>query len=104
MKKFGEYIREARKKKGWTLARLAWEIRSHKGYASGIENDKVNPPSAKVIEKLCRKLGLPVDTMQAVAFLEKKPDAVTLDALRSVVQETIEARDKHLLEPAAAAS
>lgn len=82
MKRFGEYVRDARKAKGWTLDRLAWEIRSHKGYVSGIETGKVPPPSAKVVEKLCRKLDLPdPDDMQALAYLEKRPDEVRLDSL-----------------------
>lgn len=103
MKRFGEYVKEARKLKGWTLQRLAWEIRSHKGYVSGIENDKVNPPSAKVIEKLCRKLDLPVAQMQAVAFIEKRPEAVSLDAMSEVIENEM----KRLLDgpgPASVAS
>lgn len=54
MQRFGEWVREQRKARNWTLETLSKKIGSHKGYVSGIENDKVSPPSAKI----CRKLAI----------------------------------------------
>ena len=36
---------------------MANKIGSHKGYVSGIENDKVNPPSVRIIKKYAKLFG-----------------------------------------------
>jgi transcriptional regulator with XRE-family HTH domain len=41
---FGDLVRKMRKEKSLTLEAVAKKVGSHKGYVSGIENDRVNPP------------------------------------------------------------
>jgi len=73
MKDFGVVIREARKAKRLTLEAVAKKIGSHKGYVSGIENRKVNPPSPRITKRLCASLGLGVEDMLIRAWIQKAP-------------------------------
>jgi transcriptional regulator with XRE-family HTH domain len=50
----GQRLKALRLQKGWTLEMIARKIGSHKGYVSGIENHKVNPPSARILQKIAR--------------------------------------------------
>ena len=54
MSEFGDLVKKLRKEREMTLEAVAKKIGSHKGYVSGIENGKVNPPSVKVIRKFSR--------------------------------------------------
>ena len=57
MSVFGDLVKDLRRHRGWTLEYVARKIKSHKGYVSGIENDKVNPPSAKIVKRFARIFG-----------------------------------------------
>lgn len=61
--KFGEVLKQLRHQQGLTLERVAKMIRSHKGYVSGIESGKVNPPSAKIISQFFRIFEDPFKTL-----------------------------------------
>ena len=98
MKTFGQRIQEARKAKGFTLDQVAKAIKSHKGYVSGIEHGKVNAPSPKMIPPLCRKLGLPVEEMSALAWYEKRPKGVSAGAVLKLAEAEIV--DAQLTPPA----
>jgi len=54
MTPFGPVLKSLRKMAGMTLAQLAKKLGTQKGYLSGIENEKVNAPSVKVVRKLYR--------------------------------------------------
>lgn len=54
MNTFGKVVKHLRKLAGMTLEQVAAKVGSHKGYLSGIEAEKVNPPSAKVCKKFAR--------------------------------------------------
>lgn len=54
----GMRLQGLRKEKGWTLETMAKKIGSHKGYVSGIENHKVNSPSAKIMLRFTKAFGL----------------------------------------------
>ena len=45
MSHFGALVRKLRKEKALTLEGVAKKIESHKGYVSGIENDKDTRPT-----------------------------------------------------------
>jgi transcriptional regulator with XRE-family HTH domain len=49
---FGPLIKALRKSAGLTLEAVAKRIGSHKGYVSGMENEKVNPPSVGIVRKI----------------------------------------------------
>ena len=68
---YGRVLHDARKKRGLTLDQLARKAGTKKGYVSGIERGKVNPPSARHTKKFCKALGLPLDLMFLLAAVEK---------------------------------
>jgi transcriptional regulator with XRE-family HTH domain len=76
MKDFASVVREARKSKGLTLQAVASKIGSHKGYCSGFEGRKVNPPSPAIVRKLAKFLGLDVLELLILATVEKAPKEV----------------------------
>ncbi len=73
MKDFASTLREARTQGGLTLEALARKAGTEKGYLSGIERRKVNPPSPRITRKLARTLGLDVQEFLVHAFVEKAP-------------------------------
>ncbi len=90
MMSFGECLRSLRRACGLSLGQLGRKIHRGKGYLSGIENGKVNPPSPKVIRKLAEALGHDVKELLTLAYVEKAPKEIRKDL------------EKKLLSPAAA--
>lgn len=80
MSRFGDRVRKLRREKGLTLEAVAKRIGSHKGYVSGIENDKVNPPSVKIIEKYAKLFGHDVRMLVRLAWVDKAPAILREDA------------------------
>jgi transcriptional regulator with XRE-family HTH domain len=79
---FGDLVKRLRKEKGLTLEQVARKIGSHKGYVSGIENDKVNPPSVKIIRKFARLFAQDERTMVRIAWADKAPPVIREEAQR----------------------
>jgi transcriptional regulator with XRE-family HTH domain len=77
---FGDLVKKLRKEKGLTLEAVAKKIGSHKGYVSGIENDKVNPPSVKIIKKFAKLFGQDVRALARLAWVDKAPEILREDA------------------------
>ena len=73
---FGEFLRMRRQMCELTLEDLAQKIGSHKGYISGIENGKVNPPSPKVIKRLAVALNTDATTLLLMGYAEKAPKEI----------------------------
>lgn len=73
MSNFGELIRRLRKDRGLTLADVAQAIGSNKGYVSGIETDKVNPPSPKLVRKLAKLFREDERKLLWIAWADKAP-------------------------------
>jgi transcriptional regulator with XRE-family HTH domain len=67
--RFGDLVRKLRKERGLTLEAVAGKIGTHKGYVSGIENDKVNPPSIKIIKKYAKVLGQDARALARLAWI-----------------------------------
>ena len=63
-----------------TLEQVARKIQSHKGYVSGIENGKVNPPSVKFIKKFARIFQHDEKLMVRMAYVDKAPKAIRDEA------------------------
>jgi|KBSSwiStaDraftv2_1062776.scaffolds.fasta_scaffold03148_20 transcriptional regulator with XRE-family HTH domain len=87
MRTFGETLRAAILAKGLTLREVAKSTGTHKGYISGICNRKVDPPSEKMILRLCRVLGLDYDATLARAVVEKMPKGLPYRAIREILTE-----------------
>ena len=80
MSNFGDLVKRLRKEKGLTLEAVAKKIGSHKGYVSGIENDKVNPPSVKIIKKFAQLFRQDARTLARLAWVDKAPAILREDA------------------------
>ena len=87
MKKFGEIVREAIREKRMTLLDVATGVGSFKGYISGICTGKLNPPSPKIVRKLCKVLDLDFDEMLARGAFEKLPHGLRYGLLEKVLVE-----------------
>jgi transcriptional regulator with XRE-family HTH domain len=72
----GEKIRELRKKKGYTLERLAELSDSSKSYIWELENRNSPRPSAEKIAKIAAVLGVTSDYLIDTAESASAPDAV----------------------------
>jgi transcriptional regulator with XRE-family HTH domain len=79
---FGDFARALRKERGLTLEVVARKIGTHKGYISGIETGKVNPPSVKIIKKYAKVLGQDVKHLVRIAWVDKAPEIIREDAER----------------------
>lgn len=82
MKDFASIVRSARIEKGLTLQAVATKLGSHKGYISGFEHRKVNPPSAKLVKKLAKLLDLDEKELLILSVVEKAPKEV-----REIIRE-----------------
>lgn len=82
MSDFGDLVKRLRKEKGMTLEAVAKKIGSHKGYVSGIENGKVNPPSVKIIRKFAKLFGQDERTLVRMAWVDKAPLLIREEARR----------------------
>ncbi len=105
MSHFGDLVRKLRNEKGLTLHAVAKKIGSHKGYVSGIENDKVNPPSVKIIKKYAKLFGQDARALARLAWVDKAPEILKEDAERFL--EWVQASEKikpHAADPTPAPS
>lgn len=84
MSNFGDLVKRLRKEKSLTLEAVAKKIGSHKGYVSGIENGKVNPPSVKIIRKFARLFTQDERTLVRMAWADKAPALIRDEARRLV--------------------
>lgn len=82
MSKFGELIKLMRKQRGMKLDVVAQKIKSHKGYVSGIENGKVNPPSVKIVRRFAKIFGCNELALVRLAWADKAPKIIREDAQR----------------------
>ena len=84
MSNFGDLVKRLRKEKGLTLEAVAKKINSHKGYVSGIENGKVNPPSVKIIRKFAKVFQQDERRLVRMAWADKAPALIRDEAQRLV--------------------
>jgi len=74
MTALGEKIKELREAKGWTQGQLAIRADVERSYISVLEIGRVGKPSAEKLLKLARALGVPADTLYAVAgYTQRQP-------------------------------
>jgi len=77
---FGTLVKALRQEKNLTLEAVAKKIGSNKGYLSGIENGKVNPPSVHFILKYAKLLGQDPKALVRLAWVDKAPSIIREDA------------------------
>ena len=93
---FGEKIRELRKRKRLSQRDLAEKVGIDFTYLSKIENNKVPPPSNKVISKIARALEADLEKLLTLApkFSQKElRKAVAQDARVGILFRKLQARD-----------
>lgn len=90
MSNFGDLVKRLRKERAMTLEQVAKKIGSHKGYVSGIENDKVNPPSVKIIRKFAKVFGQDERQLVRIAWADKAPEIIRDDAQRVMALADLE--------------
>ena len=67
-----------------SLTELARKSNVEKGYLSGVENEKVNPPSAKVVRLLAKALRHDPKDLLMRAYIEKAPKEIHDDLVRAI--------------------
>jgi transcriptional regulator with XRE-family HTH domain len=87
MKTFGSVLKGAIQRKKFTLDATAKAVGTYKGYISGICSRKLNPPSPKMIRRICKALDLDVNEMLARAAFEKLPEGLPYSAVRNLIVE-----------------
>ena len=74
---FGMIVKNLRAGKKLTLEDLGKQVKKSKGYLSGIENQKVRPPTPKIVASLAASLGFDANVLAQVAYVEKAPKSLT---------------------------
>jgi transcriptional regulator with XRE-family HTH domain len=64
-KTFGHNLRELRRSKGVSQRDLAEKVGVDFSYISKVENDRLPPPAADTIVKICKELSVPPDELLA---------------------------------------
>lgn len=90
--RFSVFLQRERKVNGLTLEKVAQRSGTHKGYISGLENEKVNPPSVKMCVKLGKLFKFSGDYITYIAYRDKAPKPVqrrieVLEILKGTVQD-----------------
>jgi transcriptional regulator with XRE-family HTH domain len=62
-KTFGQALRDLRRSKKVSQRELAEEVGVDFSYISKLENDRISPPAADTIVKICEVLGVPSDEL-----------------------------------------
>jgi transcriptional regulator with XRE-family HTH domain len=63
---FGQALREARRTQGMSQRELASQVGVDFSYISKIENDRLPPPAADTIVRICDALDVPVEELLAL--------------------------------------
>ncbi len=84
MSNFGELLRRLRRERGHSLKTVARKLGTQKGYLSGIENGKVNPPSAKLVKRIASLYQQDERMLLRLAWADKAPTLIREEAVRMV--------------------
>ena len=84
MSSFGELLRRLRREQAYSLRTVAKKLGTQKGYLSGIENGKVNPPSAKLVKRIAELYRQDERMLLRLAWADKAPSLIREDAVRMV--------------------
>lgn len=89
---FGSITKALRLKAGITLIDLAARIGSNKGYVSGIENGKVNPPTVKFVRKIHKALAPTLAHLGIKATAEDFVELAEVDKMPQFIRERMRRR------------
>lgn len=96
---FRDYLREIRGRRGWSINKLAIKSGVTSGYLSQLETGKRGTPSATIINKLAKVLGVPTEEMMRQAgYLEGgDPSETTIDLNADMDTEEAERMEPYSL-------
>jgi transcriptional regulator with XRE-family HTH domain len=77
---FARHVKRLRTDRGLSLELVAHALRTHKGYISGIENHRVNPPSIRLIRRYARLFRQDLKLLVRLAWIDKAPDLLRDEA------------------------
>lgn len=86
MQEFGKRVRQLRHEHALTLEAVAKVAKIRKGYLSGIENGRVNPPSPKVVRGIAKALGVEARGLLLLAAVEKAPKEIKGDIEKAAME------------------
>lgn len=81
---FGTMIRQKRLELGLTLQKAANLIRTYKGYICGIEIGTLNPPSARMTERIAKVYKMDEAALVLLGYVEKAPAKIREELHRRV--------------------
>lgn len=87
MERFGTIVRKLREERGWTQEYVARRVGTHKGYVSGIEKGRVNPPVARMIVRFAALFKADAKDLVLRAVVEKAPKLVREELEKRVFGE-----------------
>ncbi len=90
MSNFGDLLRRLRREQGYSLRTVAKKLGTQKGYLSGIENAKVNPPSAKLVKRIAQLYRQDERMLLRLAWADKAPSLIRDDTIRMVSHAELE--------------
>jgi len=90
MSTFGDLLRRLRREQDYSLRTVAKKLGTQKGYLSGIENGKVNPPSAKLVKRIAQLYRQDERMLLRLAWADKAPSLIREDAVRMVNHAELE--------------
>ena len=73
---FGPMLRDQRHARSLTLLAVGKKLGTSKGYLSGIENEKVNPPADSKVRRLAKIFGMDELPLLKAAWLDRMPPDV----------------------------
>ncbi len=84
---FGEFIKEKRQIKGFTLRSFADKIGIAPAYMSDIEKSKRNAPTKEILDKMIDRLGLSSDEISELYDLAAKSKDTVAQDLKEYVSD-----------------
>lgn len=92
---FGQFIAKKRREYGWNLRYTASLIKKEDGssitfqYLSELENDRRNPPSDYLIERIAAALKIPaailyIKARRVPAYIDSENEVIAADALKDL--------------------
>jgi transcriptional regulator with XRE-family HTH domain len=85
--KFGEMVRAARERKGMAPEAFAEAVEITVPYLAGIESGRLDPPSAKVVRRICKVLRMPYRETLARTWWEKRPEDLDLKTAYVIIAD-----------------
>ena len=83
---FGQALRDLRRSKGVSQRKLAQKVGVDFSYISKIENDRLPPPAADTIVKICEALEAEADTLLALTGKIPSEIADTISSSRAALE------------------